>query len=416
MSKPTHSRLCSFGVLPALLLGLGCFVSPVAAAPDALSTRAVRLAQSRGANGAQLAYKRGKLAKQGGDAVSLKLAAKRCLVAATIVDDAVPDVVLTLEVKDGPTLSDDGSGPSAALRYCAGAVDEKVTLRARSETATAFVLGAWGISSEAAAAGQADAGVEGAQPAPLASLGKRLQQLAAKRASGLSAMTPVREEDVASQEARKREVVLAADQCYRVLVVAEPAEVEIEVALSDAQGASQGNVRGKLELSLPDAKPFCAKTSGPYNVSVRTTGGAGRVAWQLYGASNPELEARWPVGGKGDQLVNTRMRDIHRNQAAKAPVMEFESGQLATNDVHTSHFDVVGGRCYLAVAAGVPSLRALEIEIIDQRGNTIARGQEQNSINMQRVCADISGSWTMNAKAFKGYGAFGVQVFVAPQQ
>ena len=87
-------------------------------------------------------------------------------------------------------------------------------------------------------------------------------------------------------------------------------------------------LQGKLEVSVPDANPLCPKTSGTYTVAVQAIGGSSRVAWQLVGASNPVLEARFPVGGKGKQLVATRMRDLHRNQAAKAPVMAFEMGEL----------------------------------------------------------------------------------------
>ena len=409
-----------FDSLPLVLAGVFALSSPVAAAPDPLGGRVEQVALARGASPERLAEKHGKLAKNGFDSLSLKLAAKQCVVVAASVDDAVPDVALSLEVKGGPTLSDEASGSGAALRYCAGAVEEKATARVRSEKATRFSLGVWGVTQAAAAAAPAAAAPapgapsEANPPEPV-SLAKRLQAWSAKRAVGLAAMTPVREEDVSSQEARKREVVLAGDQCYRVVAVGDPPATEIEVSISDAKGAPVASVKGKLEVALPEAKTLCPKASGTYSVAVRPIGGASRVAWQLMGGANPELEARFPVGGKGNQLVATRMRDVHRNQAAKAPVMAFETGELGTAEVHTSTFDVVGGQCYLAVAAGVPSLRALDLEVVDQRGHTVAKSQEQNSISLLKVCAELSGRWTLHAKAFKGYGSFGVQVFQAAQ-
>ncbi|MFT3921964.1 MAG: hypothetical protein QM778_05470 [Myxococcales bacterium] len=415
-----------FTSLAALILGLGGWAGTASAAPDALG-RAEQLAQGKGASAERLVEKHGKLAKNAGQTVSLKLASKQCVVAAASVDEAVPDVTLSLEVKGGPTLADDASGPNAAIRYCSGTADEKLTVRLHSEQAAHFALGVWGVVSTETAVAPATqaAGVaqdstkaspaDAAKPVPpQPSPSKRVQNAAAKRAAGLAAMTPVREEDVSADSPRKREVVLAADQCYRVLSATDSADSELELTLIDPKGSVVATARGKSEVALPDAQNFCPKQGGAHALTLRTSVGTARAAWQLFGGPNPELEARWPVGGKGDALVATRMRDIHRNQGAKAAAMAFENGQLATNDVHTSHFEVVGGRCYLAVAAGVPSLRALELEVLDQRGNTVARAQEQNSINMQRVCADVSGTWTLRAKAFKGYGAFGVQVFVAP--
>lgn len=402
--------------LPLAWVGLSALTSPAIAAPDGLSGRVEQLALARGASAERLAEKHGKLAKNGFNTLPLKLAAKQCVVIAASVDDTVPDVALSVEVKGGPTLSDETSDPGAALRYCAGAAEEMLTARVRSERATRFSLGIWSVASAEGAAADAGAASEPSKSElPPPSLAKRLQLWSAKRAVGLAAMTPVREEDVSSQELRKREVVLAADQCYRVVAVGDPPATELEISLSDAKGSSVATSKGKLEVVLPDANSLCPKTGGTYTVNVRALGGGSRVAWQLVGGADPELEARFPIGGKGNQLVANRMRDIHRNQAAKAPVMAFETGQLGTAEVHTSNFDVVGGHCYLAVAAGVPSLRALDLEVVDQRGHSVARSQEQNSISILQVCADLSGRWTLNAKAFKGYGAFGVQVFLAPQ-
>ncbi len=414
------SRTLRVHALPALVAAVCAFTGPAQAAPESgpLAGRVEQLAQERGASSQRLAEKHGKLAKNGAVALSVKLAPKQCVVVAASADDAVPDLSLSLRVKDGPALSDETSGPSASLRYCAGAAEEKLDVRVRSEQATRFALGVWALATtqEAAPAEPTEEAKGEQAKAPVVSLGKRLQNLVASGAKGLEPMTPPREEDVSAQEARKREVVLATDQCYRLLAVSESPTVEIELSLADPKGTVLSSGRAKAELRVPATGSLCPSDGGAHTVAVRALSGESRVSWQLVGETNPELAARFPVGGKGNQLVATRMRDIHRNQGAKAPVMAFESGQLGTAEVHTSSFEVVGGRCYLAVAEGVPSLRELSLEIADHRGHMVARSQEQSSINMLRVCADVSGRWTLRAKAFKGYGAFGVQVFLAPPQ
>jgi len=416
--RPSTARLLRSHALPALVVSVCALTGLAHAAPDPLAGRVEQLAQERGASSQQLAEKHGKIAKNGAASLSLKLAPKQCVVAAASGEDALPDLSLSLEIKDGPALSDETNGPSASLRYCAGGAEEKLNVRVRSEQATRFSLGVWSVATgqpAAPAASSPDAPAEQAAT-PVLSLGKRLQKLVASSAPGFDAMTPPREEDVSAQEARKREVVLATDQCYRLLAVSESPSTEIELTLADAKGAVQSSGRAKSDLRVPATASFCPTTGGAHTVTVRALAGTSRVSWQLLGETNPELGARFPVGGTGNELVATRMRDIHRNQGAKAPVMAFESGQLGTAEVHTSSFDVVGGRCYLAVAEGVPSLRELSLELADHRGHTVARSQEQSSINMLRFCADLSGRWTVRAKAFKGYGAFGVQVFLAPTQ
>jgi hypothetical protein len=66
------------------------------------------------------------------------------------------------------------------------------------------------------------------------------------------------------------------------------------------------------------------------------------------------------------------------------------------------------------MAAGTPSLRSLDLEIVDQRDNVIAEARDQGSFAMTRACASIPGQWRVRVRAFKGYGEYGLQVFGSP--
>ena len=60
---------------------------------------------------------------------------------------------------------------------------------------------------------------------------------------------------------------------------------------------------------------------------------------------------------------------------------------------------------------GVPSVRALEVELYDQRGNLVARSSEAKNVSQVRACAEVRGAWRARVRVFKGYGAVGLQVF-----
>lgn len=244
-------------------------------------------------------------------------------------------------------------------------------------------------------------------------LATRLQRLGARGPKHLEVLTPVREEQVSSGREFRREVVLSAERCYHVLLAVESPEVEVDAALVDGAGLVLARAKGKEDQALPAKASFCPVTSGPVALTLRASSDV-RVAWQLIGGENPKLAERFPVGGASKDLVSVRMRDIHRNQGAKTPVMPFRAATLETAAEHSVQFEAQSGSCYLLVATGVPSLRALDLEVLDQRGHNIARSSQQTSIAMVKTCADLTGVWTLRTRAFKGYGAFGVQAFIAP--
>ncbi len=244
------------------------------------------------------------------------------------------------------------------------------------------------------------------------SLQVRLERLRAKGPKHLKPLTPVREEGLSPGVEVRREVVVSNDRCYHVLLSGESADTEIEAELADAQGTVLVREKGKQALALPGKASFCPQVSGALVLKLRAASET-RVAFQLVGGENPKFASRFPVGGEGKELVAIRMREIHKNRAAQAAVMAFEHGTLETAGEHKATFEAEGGTCYLLVATGVPSLRALDLEVFDHRGNAIAHSEQQTSIATLKVCADLSGTWTLRARAFKGYGAFGLQAFVA---
>jgi hypothetical protein len=110
-----------------------------------------------------------------------------------------------------------------------------------------------------------------------------------------------------------------------------------------------------------------------------------------------------------------RVRQVHKQLAAGAAVAPFDAGELQTAGEYETTFEARPGQCYVAIVAGVPSLRALELRVLDQRSNEVAHSEQPANSLKVRACADLRGRWTVRLRAFKGYGSFGLQVFqVAP--
>jgi hypothetical protein len=92
----------------------------------------------------------------------------------------------------------------------------------------------------------------------------------------------------------------------------------------------------------------------------------------------------------------------------------FARRTLRTSQHVETSFEVVAGHCYLAIGAGVPSLRAVELELYDQRNSPVERVSAAGEPAVARGCAVVNGRWRARLRAFKGYGAAGLQVFATP--
>jgi hypothetical protein len=395
-------------------ISLGVAVTSQAQAPSLLE-RVQQRALERGAGEARLSERQGNLAAAAPESLDLTLAPRQCVVAAAAVDEGLPDVELSLRTPEGLSISDGSAGATAALRYCASASEEHVTVRVRSEKASAFALAVW--NQRRAGERRAAAAKLTAPPPPSPrSLAERLAALAAKTTAPMRPMAPAREEELTPEQPRQRDVVLEAGHCYRILAVTEAPATNVDLELLDAKGAPLAREKASaLEAVLWDKKTMCPATSGFYQLSLRIEGAKGAGVWQLFGAEDPDRDARWPVGGTGTTFVAKRVRELHAEHKGEAAAMEFQVGELRTAQEKEASFDVEAGRCYVAVAAGQPSLRALELELLDQRGNLVGRSEAQGSAVTAKACAELGARWTLRTRAFKGYGSFGAQVFRAPK-
>ncbi len=62
---------------------------------------------------------------------------------------------------------------------------------------------------------------------------------------------------------------------------------------------------------------------------------------------------------------------------------------------------------------GLPSVRELVLQVVDQFGNERAQSQSAREAHV-RFCPSIPGEWRVNVKVELGYGETALQVFADP--
>jgi hypothetical protein len=394
-----------------LLASSLCMLALAARADDPRPERARAAAVERGAAGPAVFTHAGKLRRGAADEADVELAPGLCVVASLAMSRGEAGLEL---VGDALALSDADYGELAHLRYCAGSDPERLKVRVTGDGRAHFALGVFAV--EAPAPPPVVEVTPAPSPPPRPALDAQLATLAARALPGYAAMTAPREEDLDLGDPREREVVLEAGHCYRALAVGEPAVGAIVLTLG---GSRAGRVAAELPALAPPLADtpvarsdlVCAEQTGSHPLDVDIVG-SGVVMWQLYGATDPESTWRWEAGGDGVGVTAHLVRREHDQHApGQAGVTPLMKRELRTAERIDASFEVAAGQCYVAVGAGVPSLRSLELELYDQRGSPIEHVATQGGPAVARACAVVNGRWRVRLRAFKGYGEAGLQVF-----
>ncbi len=325
---------------------------------------------------------------------------------------------LDLAVSRGRTaLTRDGAtGPRAEVRHCTGEQPERVRWSVTAfRGAGPFAAGVYVLPGR-------DASGPGPEQATAAGTAlERLDALAGAHAGDMRAVTPPRRETLAEGARVERDVTLAPGRCYRVLAAGEESIEDLDVALLGPDGgALQSDANDAPSAHLGVLRPLCPGRSGQYRVAVRVHHGSGSFAWQVFGsvpgssvgAGRDARAARFRVGGAGSGFLPERVRARHRVVGdGKQPVTDLLAGSLRTSDSHRIPLEVEGGRCYVVIAAGVPSVRELDLRVLDPYGNERATDGTRDAFPAASFCPSVSGRWTVEVRMFNGYGQWAAQAF-----
>ncbi len=219
----------------------------------------------------------------------------------------------------------------------------------------------------------------------------------------------------------ERTVPLAPGRCYRVFAAGSAGVTHLSISIraprSDAELQNDG-----AELATPTLgvlRPLCPATAGEHHLRFQVEAGSGRFAWRVYAqAQRAAAVARlqtYAVGGDGSGYVPSRLRSRHRVVGRGGlGVIPLAEGALRRSGTVEVPVEVRAGRCYVAIAAGVPSVRSLSLSVRDTFGQERATGAAAPQPHA-RFCPSIAGQWTVRVKAEVGYGRYGMQVFSQPR-
>lgn len=376
-----------------------------------LLVTAFESARKRGASGEPWRHTVGKLRKRRkATRQRIELLPGQCFTAAAATDATDEDLDLRVRTPSGISLGDGTRGPVARIRYCAGPDGEKVQVQLRGKAGLRFAMGTWGVRG----AGAVTPAVPAVAPKPPPRAAPR--QLLAERVKthvDMTPQSPVAEAEVTPDEPLDKEFVLEVGRCYRlVAAVAEPALGVGLNWLGDRPAALKPGEAPQVAASLPVGDPLCPEETGSRTVTLRVHGGAAKIVWQLLGATNPGVAERYKVGGEDDGALSRTVRELHAALEAKpAAVTPFTAGSLKAAESADTALQVKGGGCYTVIASAMPSLRELDMEVLDARGTVVVRNKERSGPVKLTACAELNARWVIRIRAFKGYGQYALQAF-----
>lgn len=348
------------------------------------------------------------------------LRAGQCFVA--VAKGASQIANIDVEVARGRTVvtRDTETGSSASATYCAGTRPERIQVRITAfrgqGTFAAGVFATHGAANAAAAPGNAPT----ATATPLDRVAERARALA----STMQPVTPVARETINEGQRVERELALVPGRCYRIVTASDESVEDVDLAvLAPNGGELQHDGTNVRDAELGAAQPLCPASPGTHRLTVRVARGHGTVVWQLFGTATPNTSANGaapavataPVGGAGTDFVATRIRARHQAAGEHGTAInDVVRGELTTSLSRDFEVAAEAGHCYVVLAAGVPSVRELDLKVFDALGNELARDAERDAFPRARFCPTIAGRFRVNVRMFQGYGPYGVQVFQVP--
>ena len=118
------------------------------------------------------------------------------------------------------------------------------------------------------------------------------------------------------------------------------------------------------------------------------------------------------VGGDGHGYLAKRLRARHGQVGeGKRPVTGVIAGTLRTGERKRIPLTVEGGKCYVVLAVGVPSVRELDLRLVDAFGKERDKDRTRDAFPAVRACPAVGGTWHLDVHMFHGYGRYAVQAF-----
>jgi len=206
------------------------------------------------------------------------------------------------------------------------------------------------------------------------------------------------------------EVLLEGARCYRFLAAGDQGIGGITLTVNDGDEEVAGD---RISGNRPVIH-WCAPRRIRVQVKALVTGGSGAVAMGVLSSQAAALHAPERVGGTETDFIANRLRQIHAQQGkGRAAITGVMRGNLGTTAEQVFEVRLNAGRCYTVIAVGSPSVRNIDISLLDREGREIQKDDTAHGFSVLDTspCPSFTGQYGIRIRMTRGAGHFGVQVF-----
>lgn len=347
----------------------------------------------------------GSLAQGRSANLSFAVEAGRCYRAIAVTEAGITNLDLTLLVDGSQVAEDVEPDATPVVGTCASAAGS-----ARLDVWAVAGSGGWAVGIYA---GAQPASAPAAPENPLFTL---LDAAAVTLSAGATRASTPFTGTLAVSGTQQYDVTLQAGKCYAFVGISDAGNLDLEVS-------SGTQVLGRdTDLDTTPGVLFCAQSQVTVRVKLTLLSASGNFAFGVYNAPSVQMPTAAPrptatgiaVGGTETDYIATQIRNLHQQRAAALlPVSQVNRGTLQQAQETEFMVSLPAGRCYTIIAAGVPSVRDMDVTLTSPFGQVLATDTTDDAtpVLVTNPCPQWSGSYRIKVTMQYGYGAFGFQVF-----
>lgn len=215
---------------------------------------------------------------------------------------------------------------------------------------------------------------------------------------------------VGHRQSESWEVLLEAARCYKFLAAGSGGigSITLSVGVGGEEVAADRISGSRVVVQ------WCAPERMRVQVRALVTGGSGAVALGVLGVEASSVETPERVGGVESDFIANRLRQIHAQYGkGRGAVTGVMRGNLGTTAEQVFDVRLTAGRCYTVIAVGSPSVRDIDISVLDRSDREIQRDGTVGSFSVLDTspCPRFTGQYKIRIRMTRGSGQFGAQVF-----
>ncbi len=239
---------------------------------------------------------------------------------------------------------------------------------------------------------------------------KKLVEAASRAAPGTEKLGEFHTGQLAKRATTVVEVQLDRARCYTFIAVGGAGVSDLSLTVS-AHGKEVGGDR--ISGEQPIVK-WCSPGRVKASVKIAMYAGSGPFALGVYAEKGDAPASAEKVGGKGNDFISNRIRQLHGQFGkGRAAISALLKGNLSTGNDQVFKVRLRAGHCYTIIGAGSPSVRNLDIVLLDPNGRELDKDASKNNFPTVETdpCLRSGGQYRIKVNMFSGFGQFGLQVF-----